>query len=109
MIGYDRQAHEVAAARRSYGRLVALLSARTRDVAGAEDALSEAFAAALVEWPKISKVQFQNMPSSSHSHSIILGHGNALIFQCKFFLPTVKIRPTIRQIFSLLISKDFLP
>ena len=54
MIGYDRQAHEVAAAaaRRSYGRLVALLSARTRDVAGAEDALSEAFAAALVEWPK---------------------------------------------------------
>ena len=48
------QAHEAAssAARRSYGRLVAFLSARTRDVAGAEDALSEAFAAALAEWPK---------------------------------------------------------
>ncbi|HLJ72595.1 MAG TPA: DUF6596 domain-containing protein [Roseiarcus sp.] len=41
-----------AAARRSYGRLVAYLSARTRDVAGAEDALSEAFAAALADWPK---------------------------------------------------------
>ena len=39
------------AARRSYGKLVAFLAARTRDVAGAEDALSEAFAAALVDWP----------------------------------------------------------
>lgn len=38
-------------ARESYGRLVAFLSARTRDVAGAEDALSEAFAAALRLWP----------------------------------------------------------
>jgi len=38
-------------ARRSYGKLIAFLAARTRDVAGAEDALSEAFAAALVEWP----------------------------------------------------------
>jgi RNA polymerase sigma-70 factor, ECF subfamily len=41
-----------AAARHSYGKLVAFLSARTRDVAGAEDALSEAFAAALQEWPR---------------------------------------------------------
>jgi RNA polymerase sigma-70 factor (ECF subfamily) len=40
-----------AAARQSYGKLIAYLSARTRDVAGAEDALSEAFAAALAEWP----------------------------------------------------------
>jgi RNA polymerase sigma-70 factor, ECF subfamily len=49
----DRRAGEAAeaAARRSYGKLVAYLSARTRDVAGAEDALSEAFAAALVDWP----------------------------------------------------------
>ncbi|HWA19764.1 MAG TPA: DUF6596 domain-containing protein [Devosia sp.] len=38
-------------ARDSYGRLVAFLAARTRDVAGAEDALSEAFAAALRMWP----------------------------------------------------------
>ena len=38
-------------ARRSYGRLVAFLAARTRDVAAAEDALSEAFASAMVEWP----------------------------------------------------------
>ena len=40
-----------AVARRSYGKLVAFLSARTRDVAGAEDALAEAFASALVDWP----------------------------------------------------------
>jgi RNA polymerase sigma-70 factor (ECF subfamily) len=40
-----------AVARRSYGKLVAFLAARTRDVAGAEDALSEAFASALAEWP----------------------------------------------------------
>ena len=39
-------------ARRSYGRLIAYLSARTRDVAAAEDALAEAFAAALADWPK---------------------------------------------------------
>src|SRR5437879_1830552 len=38
-------------ARRSYGKLVAFLAARTRDVAAAEDALSEAFAAALTDWP----------------------------------------------------------
>jgi len=41
-----------AAARRSYGKLVALLAAHTRDLAGAEDALSEAFASALADWPK---------------------------------------------------------
>src|SRR6266550_7114693 len=38
-------------ARRSYGKLVAFLAARTRDVASAEDALAEAFAAALAAWP----------------------------------------------------------
>jgi RNA polymerase sigma-70 factor (ECF subfamily) len=38
-------------ARESYGKLVAFLAARTRDVAAAEDALAEAFAAALAEWP----------------------------------------------------------
>lgn len=39
------------AARRSYGKLVAFLAARTRDVAGAQDALSEAFVSALADWP----------------------------------------------------------
>ena len=39
-------------ARQSYGKLVAYLAARSRDVASAEDALAEAFAAALAEWPR---------------------------------------------------------
>jgi len=40
-----------AVARRSYGKLVAFVASRTRDVGAAEDALSEAFAAALADWP----------------------------------------------------------
>ena len=40
-----------AVARRSYAKLVAFLAARTRDVTAAEDALSEAFASALADWP----------------------------------------------------------
>lgn len=40
-----------AVARRSYGKLVAYLAQRTRDVAAAEDALSDAFTAALADWP----------------------------------------------------------
>lgn len=42
------QAERVA--RRSYGRLLALLAARTSDVAAAEDALADAFASALTQW-----------------------------------------------------------
>jgi predicted RNA polymerase sigma factor len=49
----DEHARSIAeaVARRSYGKLVAFLVARTRDVAQAEDALSEAFASALKDWP----------------------------------------------------------
>jgi RNA polymerase sigma-70 factor (ECF subfamily) len=51
---HDEQVRSTAdaVARRSYGKLVAFLAARTRDVAAAEDALSEAFAAALADWPR---------------------------------------------------------
>ena len=50
---HEQQARAAAeaVARGSYGKLVAYLSARTRDVAGAEDALCEAFAAAIADWP----------------------------------------------------------
>ena len=41
-----------ATARRSYGKLIAFLAARSGDVATAEDALSEAFASALTDWPR---------------------------------------------------------
>jgi predicted RNA polymerase sigma factor len=48
------QARETAdaVARRSYGKLVAFLAARTHDVTAAEDALSEAFLSALADWPR---------------------------------------------------------
>lgn len=39
-------------ARESYGRLVAYLSVQTRDLAAAEDALSDALLAALTVWPR---------------------------------------------------------
>ncbi len=48
-IGARRVAEAVA--RRSYGRLVAYIAARTRDVALAEDALADAFRIALERWP----------------------------------------------------------
>jgi RNA polymerase sigma-70 factor, ECF subfamily len=41
-----------AAARSAYGRLVAILAARSRDIAASEDALSDALAAALATWPE---------------------------------------------------------
>jgi len=41
-----------AAARRSYGRLVSYLAARSGDVSAAEDALAEAIVAALRTWPE---------------------------------------------------------
>jgi RNA polymerase sigma-70 factor, ECF subfamily len=50
---FDAAARQAAerAARESYGRLVAYLAAPRRDVPAAEDALAEAFAAALAVWP----------------------------------------------------------
>jgi predicted RNA polymerase sigma factor len=39
-------------ARNSYGRLIAYLAVRSRDLAAAEDALSDAFLAALTQWPR---------------------------------------------------------
>ncbi len=53
MASGDQHARDAArkVARASYGKLVAYLAKHTRDVAAAEDALSEAFAAALADWP----------------------------------------------------------
>ena len=50
--GADARGTAEEVARRGYGKLVAFLVARTRDVGAAEDALSEAFAAALSTWPR---------------------------------------------------------
>lgn len=48
-MGEARRAAE-AAARTSYGRLVAMLASRSGDIAAAEDALSDALASALTAW-----------------------------------------------------------
>jgi RNA polymerase sigma-70 factor (ECF subfamily) len=52
--GEPQSAHRSAelAARASYGRLVAYLARRSRDVTAAEDALGDAFVAALATWPR---------------------------------------------------------
>jgi len=47
----DGWAHAERAARESYGRLVAWLAYRWRDVAAAEDAMADALLAALEHWP----------------------------------------------------------
>ena len=49
MNGAARRAAE-ASARRSYGRLMAMLASRSGDIAAAEDALSDALASALTAW-----------------------------------------------------------
>lgn len=51
MTAEDARRAAERAARQSYGRLVAFLAARSRNIAAAEDALSEAFRAALEHWP----------------------------------------------------------
>ncbi|MEM6859657.1 MAG: DUF6596 domain-containing protein [Myxococcota bacterium] len=48
----DPQAAAAEAARDAYGRLVAWLARRTGDLAGAEDALADAFESALQSWPR---------------------------------------------------------
>jgi RNA polymerase sigma-70 factor, ECF subfamily len=47
----DARVEAERVAREGYGRLLAFLASRTHDVAVAEDALADAFAAALVHWP----------------------------------------------------------
>jgi RNA polymerase sigma-70 factor (ECF subfamily) len=49
--GAQVQETAASAARHSYGKLLAFLAARSGNLAAAEDALSEAFAAALEDWP----------------------------------------------------------
>ncbi|MBS4100851.1 RNA polymerase sigma factor [Tsukamurella paurometabola] len=47
----DAEVRAELAARTSYGRLLALLAARSHDLAAAEDALADAFERALTRWP----------------------------------------------------------
>ena len=60
------------AARRSYGKLIACLTAQTRDLAEAEDALAEAFALALQTWPQ------QGAPASPEAWLLTVARRRAL-------------------------------
>lgn len=55
-------------ARASYGRLVAAIARRTRDLESAEDALADAFAAALSDWPA------SGLPSDPEAWLITTAH-----------------------------------
>src|SRR5260370_5973227 len=64
-------------ARESYGRLVAYLSSHTRNVASAEDALSNALVAALTTWPRDGVPQNPEawlLTAARHSHIDLVRH-----------------------------------
>ncbi|MCU0909480.1 MAG: RNA polymerase subunit sigma-70 [Rhodobacteraceae bacterium] len=74
MTAIDASRAAERAARDSYGRLVATLAARTRNLAAAEDAVAEAFRAALETWPRTG------VPASPEAWLIVTArrvHGHA--------------------------------
>ena len=69
-------------ARESYGRLVAYLSVHTRDVASAEDALSDALVAALKVWPRDGVPQNPEawlMTTARHSLIDVIRHHQVVL------------------------------
>jgi RNA polymerase sigma-70 factor, ECF subfamily len=90
-----------ASARASYGRLVALLAARDGDIASSEDALSEAFAAALKTWPKNGVPDnpdawlltvARNRRSNLHRHDgVKLAHVNELLLRLEERSPNTDV------------------
>ena len=78
-------------ARESYGRLVAYLSARTRDVAAAEDALSDAFVTALRTWPR------DGVPAKPEAW-LLTAARRRLIDRARHERVRVNAAPTVRQL-----------
>ena len=71
-------------ARESYGRLVAYLSSHTRDVASAEDALSNALVAALTSWPRDGVPQNPEawlLTTARHSLIDLMRHQQVVVSQ----------------------------
>jgi predicted RNA polymerase sigma factor len=69
-------------ARESYGRLVAYLSSHTRDVASAEDALSNALVKALTTWPRDGVPQNPEawlLTTARHSLIDVVRHQQAVV------------------------------
>ncbi len=80
-------------ARNSYGRLVAYLAARSGDVAGAEDALGDAFSAALQRWP------ITGVPQKPEAW-LLQAARNRLIDAARHTATTQKSEDFIRQLAS---------
>jgi len=57
-------------ARASYGRLLALIAARSRDIAAAEDALADAFRIAVESWPS------RGVPTNPEAWLLTAAHNN---------------------------------
>ncbi|TXH99039.1 MAG: RNA polymerase subunit sigma-70 [Rhizobium sp.] len=68
----DAQRATELVARQSYGKLIAFLAARSHDVPAAEDALSEAIAAALRTWPE------RGIPESPEAWLLVAARRNLL-------------------------------
>ncbi|NEI70204.1 RNA polymerase subunit sigma-70 [Rhizobium lusitanum] len=68
----DAQRATERVARQSYGKLIAFLAARSHDVPAAEDALSEAIAAALRSWPD------RGVPDSPEAWLLVAARRNLL-------------------------------
>jgi predicted RNA polymerase sigma factor len=78
-------------ARESYGRLVAYLCSHTRDVASAEDALSEALLSALTSWPR------DGLPQKPEAWLLIVAR-HRLIDQARHERVKSENEPTLRLI-----------
>jgi predicted RNA polymerase sigma factor len=78
-------------ARESYGRLVAFLASRTRDPAGAEDALGDALLAALSTWPRTG------IPASPEGW-LLTAARNRLTDQSRHRLVRAQSEPTLQVI-----------
>jgi len=86
-----RAAEKVA--RQSYGKLIAFLAARSRDVPAAEDALSEALASALRVWPE------RGVPDNPEAWLLVAARRN-LMQAARHRMVETNARPTISMAFE---------
>jgi RNA polymerase sigma-70 factor (ECF subfamily) len=89
MAGGDASRAADAAARSSYGKLVAWLAVRSRDIAAAEDALAQAFATALAVWP------VRGVPDSPEAW-LLTAARRSLIDEARRMTVRAEAEPTLR-------------
>lgn len=90
------------AARESFGRLVAYLSTRTHDIAAAEDALADAFLAALEAWPR------QGVPANAEAWLLVAAR-RRLLDQRKHQNVVQKAEPLLLRATELATSPGAFP